>query len=416
MLVGKEASPETLSEQEIQEICAQGIASVQLDGKRVLVLIPDHTRHAPIGLFFRVLFDLIGKQVKALDYLLATGTHHPLSPEQIFERVGITEDEYRTKYSKVNFFNHEHNNPAMLRTIGRISADELYSLSGGLLRQHVDVTINKRLFEYDYIFIISPVVPHETVGFSGGNKYFFPGIGGVDIISTFHWIGAVITNLVVNGVKDTPVRRIINKAASMVDIPKLCFAFTVEKGKLACLYVGSPEESWDKAADSSKKLHIVYKSKPFKRVLGIAPPIYDDIWVAGKVMYKHEPIIADGGEVIIYAPHIKEVSYTHGREIEKVGYHVPDYFLKQWDKFKSYSGLILAHSTNVKGVGTFENGVERPRVTVALATSISEETCKRVNLKYVNPASLNVEKLRASQDDDFLVVENAGQVLYRLQE
>ena len=416
MVVGKEATPGALSEQEIRDICADVLAAVRLDGKRVLVLIPDQTRHAPIGLFFHILFELIGKRVAALDYLVATGTHHPMSHERILQHVGITEEEYRTTYAKIEFFNHQHDNPAMLRTIGSITADELHTLSGGLLHQQVDITINKRLFEYDYIFLISPVVPHETVGFSGGNKYFFPGIGGVDIIQTFHWIGAVITNLVLNGVKDTPVRKIINKAATFVNVPKLCFAFTVENKKLACLYVGSPEEAWDKAADSSKKLHVVYKAKPYKRILGIAPPIYDDIWVAGKVMYKHEPIIADGGEVIIYAPHIKEVSYTHGKEIEKVGYHVPEYFLKQWEKFKTNSGLILAHSTNVKGIGTYENGVERPRVTVTLATAIPEETCKRINLNYLDPASIDIEKMKQSQDDDLLVVENAGQVLYRLQE
>jgi nickel-dependent lactate racemase len=151
-----------------------------------------------------------------------------------------------------------------------------------------------------------------------------------------------------------------------------------------------------------------------KTVLGIAPAIYDDIWVAGKVMYKHEPIIADGGEVIIYAPHIKEVSFTHGKEIEKVGYHVPDYFLKQWDRFGGVSGLILAHSTNVKGIGTFENGVEKPRVTVTLATSIPESMCKKINLGYRDPASIDVEKMKSMQDDDLLVVENAGQILYRL--
>jgi nickel-dependent lactate racemase len=414
MVAGREAPSGTLSEEEIRSICAEAIATIELINKRVLVLVPDHTRHAPIGLFFRILFDLVGTQAKALDYLIATGTHHPMSRDHILRHVGITEAMSRSTYAKVNFFNHEHDNLAALHTIGTITPEELHTLSDGLLSQRVDITVNKRIFDYDHVFIVSPVVPHETVGFSGGNKYFFPGIGGVEIIQTFHWIGAVITNLVVNGVKDTPVRRIINRAAQFLDIQKLCFAFTVDNARLACLYVGTPEEAWDKAADSSQKIHIAYRSKPVKRLLGIAPKIYDDMWVAGKVMYKHEPIIADCGEVIIYAPHIREVSYTHGKEIEKVGYHVPDYFLKQWDKFKSYSGLILAHSTNVKGIGTYENGVEQPRVTVTLATSIPEETCKRINLGYRDPRSINVDYWRERQDDDLLVVENAGQVLYRL--
>ncbi len=413
-LVGKDRTPQTLAEREVAEICAHALAAVPLDGKRVLVLIPDHTRHAPIPLFFRLIFDLLGDRVHALDYLIATGTHHPMSVEHILTHVGITEQEKRTRYAKVNFFNHEHDTPAALRTIGTIGADELHRLSGGLIARDVEVTVNRRIFEYDYVFIISPVVPHETVGFSGGNKYFFPGIGGKEIIETFHWIGAVITNLVVNGVKDTPVRRIIDRAARFLDVPTLCFAFTVERGQLASLFVGSPEEAWSKAAESSARLHITYLKRPIKRVLGIAPEIYDDIWVAGKVMYKHEPVIADGGEVIIYAPHISHISFTHGKEIERVGYHVPAYFLKQWERFRHESGLILAHSTNVKGVGTFENGVERARVTVTLATAIPPETCRRVNLNYLDPRSIDVERWKREQDDDLLVVENAGQVLYRL--
>lgn len=414
-LVGIDRTPDVLTEAEVRDICAEALSRIPMAGKRVLVLIPDHTRHAPIPLFFRVLFDLIGKQVKALDYLIATGTHHPMSEEHILAHVGISPQEKRTRYAKINFFNHEHDNPSALRTIGTIEADELHLLSGGLVSRDVEVTINRRIFGYDYVFIVSPVVPHETVGFSGGNKYFFPGIGGKEIIETFHWIGAVITNLAVNGVKDTPVRRIIDRAARFLDVPVLCFAFTVEHNMLACLFVGSPEETWSRAANSSAQLHIRYLQRPVRRVLGIAPKMYDDIWVAGKVMYKHEPVLADGGEVIIYAPHISEISYTHGKQIERVGYHVPEYFLKQWERFKNESGLILAHSTNVKGIGTFENGVENPRVTVTLATAIPEEACRRVNLKYLNPASVDVERAKREQDEDFLVVENAGQVLYRLQ-
>lgn len=243
MLAGREATPNLLSEQDVRELCAQALAALSLRDKRVLVLIPDHTRHAPIGLFFKTLYDLVGQDVRALDYLVATGTHHPMSLDHILRHVGISPDEHKTKYAKVNFYNHEHDNPRELKTIGTISAAELAQLSGGLLSQDVVVTVNRRIFEYDYIFLISPVVPHETVGFSGGNKYFFPGAGGVKIIETFHWIGAVITNLVVNGVKDTPVRRIIDRAAQFVNVPKVCFAFTVEKKQVASLYIGQPEES-----------------------------------------------------------------------------------------------------------------------------------------------------------------------------
>ncbi len=414
MIIGNVAIPRHKMEAEINSLSEQALLSLHLEGKRIIVIIPDTTRHAELPVFFRTLGRILGPTVSALDYLIATGTHHPLGIEAILRHVGITPDEHRSAFAKTKFFNHSHNDPAQLRTIGRIPASEMSGLSEGLFTDAVDITINKRIFDYDQIIVISPVVPHETVGFAGGNKYFFPGIGGEEIIETFHWIGALITNPAVNGVKDTPVRRVINRAASLISVPRICFAFVVDDHAVSSLFIGSPEEAWDKAADVSSRIHIKYVDHAYAKVLGIAPTIYDDIWVAGKVMYKHEPIIADGGEVIIYAPHIKEISYTHGKEIRKVGYHVRDYFVRQWDRFSRMSKLILAHSTNVKGIGTFENGVESPRINVTLATSIPEDVCRSVNLGYVDYRSINIPEWKANQNGGLLVVENAGQLLYRL--
>jgi len=416
MIIGNDSIPRQTMVAEISRLSEQALSSLQFAGRRVLVIIPDTTRHAELPVFFKALGKILGPQARALDYLIATGTHHPLEMNAILRHVGITDEEYRSTYANTNFFNHSHNDPSQLRTIGRIAASEMSALSEGLFTEAVDVTINKRIFDYDQIIVISPVVPHETVGFAGGNKYFFPGIGGEEIIETFHWIGALITNPVVNGVKDTPVRRVINKAASFISVPRICFAFVVDDHAVTSLFIGSPEEAWDKAADISSRTHIKYVEHPYRRVLGIAPPIYDDIWVAGKVMYKHEPIISDGGEVIIYAPHIKEISHTHGKEIRKVGYHVRDYFVRQWERFSGMSKLILAHSTNVRGIGTFDNGVEIPRINVTLATSIPEDVCRSVNLGYVDYRSIDIPDWKNNQNGDLLVVENAGQLLYRLSE
>ena len=414
-MVGKDGIAPPKMAEEILSLSTEALGALPLDRKRVLVIVPDDTRHAELPLFFKLLYQILGAKVSALDYLIATGTHHPMSPEKIYRHMGITAVDHQTKFSKTRFFNHAHNDPGQLQTIGTISASEMAELSQGLFTDPVEVTINNRIFQYDQLILISPVVPHETVGFSGGNKYFFPGIGGEEIIKTFHWIGALITNPVVNGVKDNPVRRVINRSASLVHVPTLCFAFVVDNDHtIPALFIGAPREAWSRAADCSEKIHIKFVEKPYKQILGIAPPIYDDIWVAGKVMYKHEPIIADGGEVIIYAPHVKEISHTHGAEISKVGYHVRDYFLKQWERFSHTSKLILAHSTNVRGIGLYENGVELPRVSVTLATSLSEEVCRSVNLGYADYRSINIAEWKSRQNGDLLVVENAGQLLYRL--
>jgi nickel-dependent lactate racemase len=142
--------------------------------------------------------------------------------------------------------------------------------------------------------------------------------------------------------------------------------------------------------------------------------MYDDIWVAGKVMYKLEPILADGGTLIIYAPHITEISYTHGKWLDKIGYHTRDYFLKRMEKFAGVPRGIMAHSTHVKGIGTFIDGVEKPRANVVLATSISKQRCEKVNLDYLNPNDINTDDYENREDEGILVVRHAGEVLHRL--
>jgi nickel-dependent lactate racemase len=151
-------------------------------------------------------------------------------------------------------------------------------------------------------------------------------------------------------------------------------------------------------------------------VLSIMPEMYDDLWTAAKGMYKLEPAVADGGEVVIYAPHITEVSYTHGAIIDEVGYHCRDYFLKQWARFGHYPGGVLAHSTHVKGLGAYDaaTGVETPRIRVTLATGIPEARCRRINLGYLDPAGVAMNEWTGREAEGVLVVPRAGEMLYRL--
>jgi nickel-dependent lactate racemase len=414
-LVGRGSMTARLGVSDVQSICTEALVDLPLDGKRVLVLIPDHTRHAPIDLFFRVLTDHLLPRVRVLDYLVATGTHAAMAPERLYRHVGLTAGEHQQKYGRVRFFNHEHGKLDELVSLGTLPAEEVAALTQGLFAQDIAVTINRKATEYDHILIVSPVVPHEAMGFAGGNKYFFPGIAGLDLVEKFHWLAAVLTNPAINGVKHTPTRKVIDRAVQFLPVPRTCFAFAVdEHHQLACLFAGAPEEAWSKAADYSAELHIKYLDKPVKRVLGLTPPIYEDLWVAGKAMYKLEPIVADGGELVIHGPHVKAVSFVHGQDIARIGYHVRDYFTKQWDRFAHEPKLILAHSTNVKGIGTFDGDVERPRIKVTLATSIAKEDCQAINLAHRDVRSLDVARWR--EDEDTLVVEEAGQVLYRLKE
>jgi len=144
--------------------------------------------------------------------------------------------------------------------------------------------------------------------------------------------------------------------------------------------------------------------------------MYADLWTGAKGMYKAEPAIADGGEVIIYAPHLTEVSYTHGALIDKIGYHCRDYFLRQMNRFADIPRGVIAHSTHLRGQGAYDAdaGIENLRITVTLATGIPEQRCRHLNLNYIDPKNINVEDWHGRDAQGIKLIPRAGETLYRV--
>jgi nickel-dependent lactate racemase len=416
MLAAVGSATRSLAREDVRSTLAAGCESLPVSGKRVLVIIPDGTRTAPIPLLFELLYELLGPRVAALHYLIALGTHPPMSPDAIDRLVGVAAPERALRYPKSRIFNHQWDQPDALTTIGVISRAETAQLTGGLLSEDVPVALNRLILEYDHTLICGPVFPHEVAGFSGGAKYLFPGIAGPDIINFTHWLGALATSMQTIGVQDTAVRRVIHSAARLVPRPVACLALVMREHELHGVYLGDYVEAFAAAADLSAQLNIIWVSRPFTRVLSMPAARYDDLWTAAKAMYKTEPVIADGGEVIIYAPRIGEISYTHGKLIEQVGYHVRDYFLAQWERFKDIPGSILAHSTHVKGAGDYDavRGVETARIAVTLATAISKQRCHNINLGYQDVRELQPDAWANREDEGILLVPHAGETLYRL--
>ena len=414
MLIGTGSAVTYLDDSVVRGIVERAVETIPIRDQRVLIIIPDGTRTAPIPQMFRLFQELLQPRVKALDYLVALGTHPPMNDAQLSKLVGTAVVSGRV--GETGIFNHEWSDPDNFVTLGRIPAADIAELTKGLMNTDVPVSLNKLIFEYDHLIVCGPVFPHEVVGFSGGNKYFFPGIAGPEIINFTHWLGAVITNYEVIGAGYTPVRAVIDKAASLIPKPTWCFALVVDHEGTCGLYFDTPAEAWKAASALSAQKHIVYVDKPFRRVLSVLPALYDDLWTGAKGMYKLEPAIADGGEVVIYSPRITEVSYTHGKLIDQVGYHCRDYFLKRWDSFKHYPGGVLAHSTHVKGLGSYDasTGVESPRINVTLATGIPEERCRRINLGYLDPGSVRLEDWQGREAEGIAVIPRAGEKLYRL--
>jgi nickel-dependent lactate racemase len=348
--------------------------------------------------------------------MVAVGTHAPLFGEKILELYGITPQGRKEEFVRSDFFCHRWDLPETFLQIGHLSEEDVENISGGLLKEKVSIEINRKIYDYDLILILGPVFPHEVVGFSGGAKYLFPGISGGELLHFFHWLGALMTCKEIIGKKETPVRKVINRAMEKVHLPIHSLAMVVNSEAGLCgLFAGDVNEAWSDAADLSSKIHIVTKKKPYRIVLGRAPEMYDEIWTAGKVMYKLEQVVADNGKLIIYAPHIDKISSTWGDYIEKVGYHVRDYFLVQMKNFKDIPRGVLAHSTHVCGTGIYQNGIEKPRIEVVLATSIPKEKCEQINLGYMNPAEIRIADYIGKEDAGILYVDHAGEILYHLE-
>jgi nickel-dependent lactate racemase len=413
-VIGQGVADGFLSEAQIAGVVRDGLGQLAVDGKRVLVLIPDGTRTMPMAMMFDAIDRELGPRVAALDFLIALGTHTPMNDEQMTRLIG--RPVVNGLAGKRRIFNHRWDDPSAFVTLGVIPAYDVAEISRGRLNQDVPVALNRLVLDYDHILICGPVFPHEVVGFSGGTKYLFPGIAAADIIHFTHWLGALITSTTVIGTMDTPVRAMIDRAAALLPTPVSVMALVVTHEGVAGMFCGGVHEAWRRAAALSARRHIVWLEKPLKRVLAVMPALYDDLWTAGKGTYKTEPAVADGGEVIIFAPHVPEVSYVHGKLIDEVGYHCRDYFLAQWPRFERYPGGILAHSTHVKGLGAYDvsHGIETPRIQVTLATGIPAERCTRINLRYLDPESIDVRDWSDNPNDDAYVVPRAGEVLFRV--
>jgi nickel-dependent lactate racemase len=407
---------ELLTEEQIRAVLREGLRG-RFAGARVLALIPDHTRSLPLPFLFREVVATLA-DVKQLDFMVALGTHPPLSEDALNKLVGITAEQRAGEYGHIGIFNHDWENPDAFATIGVMTQDEVKALAGDLwhpsLGGDVPIRINRRVQDYDALLILGPTFPHEVVGFSGGAKYLFPGISGPEMINVTHWLGALATILNTIGVKDTPVRAMIHAAAARVKTPITLASMVVIGEGLAGLFVGDHLSAWHAAADLSSERHIRWVDTPFQRVLSRPAAMYDELWTAAKAMYKLEPAIADGGEVIVYAPHLNVVSHVHGRHIFEAGYHIRDFYLQQWERYGHLPLGVLAHGTHLRGSGTYENGVERGRINVTLATGISRADTERLALGYLDPATVEPEAWEGREDEGVLYVPKAGEILYRV--
>jgi nickel-dependent lactate racemase len=407
----------TLSEDEVRRFVLESLAGADLDGRSVCVLVSDGTRSCPLPLLLGAVYEALHGRASKLTVLVALGTHAAMDEAALARHLGHPPGALAERYPGMSVRNHEWWDPATFVSVGTIPARRLGELSDGLLAQDVDVRLNRAVVEYDVTLVVGPVFPHEVVGFSGGNKYLVPGVAAQGVIDVSHWLGALITSAQIIGTTGTtPVRALIDEAAALVPGRRLALCVVVQSGTAAlhAMAFGVPEEAWSAAAAVSAEVHIRYLDRPVRRVLSLVPEKYPDLWTGAKGFYKVEPVVADGGQVVLYAPHIRQVAAMHPRLLD-IGYHCRDYFLGQWDRFSGVHWGDLAHSTHLRGAGTWDaDHGERCRVTVTLATGIPEDVVRAVGLDHLDPSSVDLDAMR--DDPGTLFVAEAGEVLYRLRD
>ena len=413
-----ESSRDGLSSSTLTAIVHEALDAIQ-PGERVLAIIPDKTRDDNTDFLFPVAAEFLAQRgVASFDVLVAQGTHPPMNEAQKLAKIGSQRNGSNSFGG--NVFDHRWNEPDELITLGELSASTVKALTGGLIEDAVPVSINKLLAPgvYDTALVFGATVPHEVAGFAGGAKYFFPGVAGPELTHTTHWLGALaeIENII--GRVETPTRRLIEAAADLIAARVISLNSVVSRdadGELITygLFAGDIKEAFRRAAEVSRGIHIRYTGRKYRTVVALLDPHYDEMWVGGKASYKLGAIVEDGGELIIYAPHLTKLSQTHGALIEKYGYapleSVRDMLGASPELRENL--CIAAHLAHVAYAGrTDEQGRIVPRYRITMATGLDEETCRRVNLGYLDHRTLDVGAM--SSRSNTLVVKDAGRDLY----
>ncbi len=417
-VIGNGAADADLSPREMRDILAESFLQIAPDA-RVLAIIPDKTRDDNTDVLFPFAADILSeRRVAQFDALVAQGTHGPMIEAEKRTKVGWSSATAVPSLGTI--FDHEWNNADELATIGELSAGNVSSLTSGLLNEPVKVNLNRRLAPgiYDTILIFSATVPHEVAGFAGGAKYLFPGVAGPDLTHATHWLGALASIENVIGRVETPTRHMIEAAADFVSAEIITLNSVVTRDdnnrlRTHALFVGDFRKAFRAAAEVSRQVHIKYTGRKYKRVVALLDEHYDELWVGGKASYKLGGIIEEGGELIIYAPHLRSISETHGRLIEKYGYAPLDRVREMVALSEELRSnlAVAAHLAHVSYAGKRdETGRVIPRYHITMASALDEETCRRVHLGYMDHRKFRREDYE--HDPDTLVVERAGRDLY----
>ncbi len=316
----------------------------------VLVLPPDITRfHSRAGDITVMADNYLGDALT--DILPAIGTHFPMSSAELDKMYpGISHSKFR-----------EHRWRTDLVTLGTVPAEFVKTVSDGIVDYEWPAQVNKLVAEggHDLILSIGQVVPHEVIGFANQNKNVFVGTGGAEGIHKSHFLGAAYGMEKIMGRADTPVRKVLNYAEENFarNLP-IVYVLTVvspdEKGKLHVrgLFIGEGRECFERAAALSLEVNFIQVDKPFNTaVVYLDPEEFRSTWLGNKSIYRTRMAMADGGQLIIIAPGIREFGEDPEIDslIRKFGYQGTPATLKAVDENEELRNNLSAAAHLIHG-------------------------------------------------------------------
>lgn len=375
--------------------------------KRVLALPPDHTRlNSFAGPITEMVYNYFGD--KLTDIMPALGTHVPMSDEQLDMMFGnIPHSLFRV---------HDWRNDVV--TIGEVPKEYVEEISEGKLSFSWPAQVNKLLLDksFDLILSIGQVVPHEVIGMANYNKNIFVGTGGNEGINKSHYLGAIYGMERIMGRAKTPVRSILEYASThfATELPIVYIQTVLSKGddgkmKLRGLFIGDDFECFQKAAELSLETNFIMVEKPIKKcVVYLDPKEFASTWLGNKSVYRTRMALADGAELIVLAPALKEFGEdkTIDKLIRKYGYSNTPAILKAVEENADIQENLgaAAHLIHGSSEGRFS-------ITYCPGDKISKEEIESVNYGYA-PYSETMEKYNVAQLKDGWNTVNGEEIFY----
>lgn len=395
-----------ITPQEVKEILNKVFNGMGVKNK-VLALPPDHTRlNSFAGPITEMIYGYFGD--KLTDIMPALGTHAPMTDEQLDMMFGsIPHSLFRV---------HDWRNDVV--TIGEVPKEYVEEISEGKLSFSWPAQVNKLLLDksFDLILSIGQVVPHEVIGMANYNKNIFVGTGGNEGINKSHYLGAIYGMERIMGRAKTPVRNILEYASTHFaqELPIVYIQTVLSKGddgemKLRGLFIGDDFECFGKAAELSLETNFIMVDKPIKKcIVYLDPKEFASTWLGNKSVYRTRMALADGAELIVLAPALKEFGEdkTIDKLIRKYGYSNTPAILKAVEENADIQENLGAAAHLIHG-----SSESRFSITYCPGDHISKEEIESVNYGYAPYAEM-MEKYNVNQLKDGWNTVNGEEIFY----